>query len=136
MPFQKLLYFQILGKTWNQGAEIYPDDIPEEVKKRRNNELLAIQNQISEEDNQKFLGQKVSVLVEGPSKWAKQNGDDNGQIVQLTGRTMCDRIVVFEGNPRLTGQTIPIAIYEVSAFTLLGTVVTEHQTPSLTPLSV
>lgn len=134
--FKNSFIFKYSERPGTKGAERFPDDIPEEVKKRRNNELLQIQNQISEEDNQRFLGQQVDVLIEGPSKWAKQNNDPNQQIVQLTGRTMCDRIVVFEGNRRLTGQTMPIAIYEVSAFTLLGTVVTDHQVPNLTSISI
>jgi tRNA-2-methylthio-N6-dimethylallyladenosine synthase len=46
--------------------------------------------------------------------------------MQLTGRTHCDRIVVFDGTTRLVGQTIPIGIYEVAAFTLMGTVITDH----------
>jgi tRNA-2-methylthio-N6-dimethylallyladenosine synthase len=112
------------------------DDVPDEVKKRRNNELLSIQNQISEEDNQVFLGQNVEVLVEGPSKWAKQNSDQDSQVLQLTGRTNCDRIVVFDGNRRLAGQILPVGIYEVTPFTLLGTVVTEHRVPALTNLGV
>jgi tRNA-2-methylthio-N6-dimethylallyladenosine synthase len=111
-----------------------PDDIPFEVKKRRNNELLDVQNRISEEDNQKFLGKTVEVLVEGPSKRADAQVNDlsggepvtDGTPVQLTGRTHCDRIVVFDGTKRLVGQTIPIGIYEVAAFTLMGTVVTDH----------
>ena len=134
--FKNSFIFKYSERPGTKGAEIYPDDIPEETKKRRNNELLEIQNQISEEDNQRFLGQQVEVLVEGPSKWANKSTHDDQAMTQLTGRTMCDRIVVFEGNRRLTGQTLPIAIYEVSAFTLLGTVVTGHQTPALTPLSL
>ncbi len=174
------------------GAKRYPDDVPDEVKKRRNNELLAIQNQISEEDNQVFLGQRVQVLVEGPSKWSakgKAPADDGvprlptpgatpqpnafpypghvstnpdqdlvslGQpgamsegwshgdqptatenqqhLLQLTGRTLCDRIVVFEGNARLIGQFVDVGIYDISPFTLLGTVLTQHQTPQLMQL--
>ena len=104
------------------------------MKKRRNNELLNVQNQISEEDNQKFLGKTVEVLVEGPSKRTDADVNDlsKGQPVtagtpmQLTGRTHCDRIVVFDGTTRLVGQTIPIGIYEVAAFTLMGTVITDH----------
>lgn len=134
--FKNSFIFKYSERPGTKGAEIFPDDVPEEVKKRRNNELLAIQNAISEEDNQQFLGQQVQVLVEGPSKWAKQNGDPNAQVVQLTGRTMCDRIVVFDGNQRLAGQVMPISIYEVSPFTLLGSVVTEHRTPELTSLSL
>lgn len=134
--FKNSFIFKYSERPGTKGAEIFEDDVPEEVKKRRNNELLDIQNQISEEDNQQFLGQHVDVLIEGPSKWANKSENENDQIVQLTGRTMCDRIVVFEGNKRLTGQTLPIAIYEVSAFTLLGTVVTQHQVPSVTPITI
>ena len=47
-------------------------------------------------------------------------------VVQLTGRTMCDRIVVFEGNRRQIGETIDIGIYDANAHTLFGTVVTQH----------
>ena len=101
------------------------DDIPDDIKKRRNNELLAIQNRISEEDNHPFLGETVQVLVEGPSKLGAKN--DTGQdVLQLTGRTQCDRIVVFEGNRRQIGEMLAVGIYEVTPFTLMGTVLTEH----------
>ena len=106
-----------------------PDDVPFEVKKRRNNELLDVQNEISEQDNQKFLGETVKVLVEGPSKRSdakvNERSDDAG-LVQLTGRTHCDRIVVFDGNERLVGQTIPVGIFEIAAHTLIGTVITDN----------
>jgi tRNA-2-methylthio-N6-dimethylallyladenosine synthase len=134
--FKNSFIFKYSERPGTKGAEVFPDDIPDEIKKRRNNELLAVQNQISEEDNQQFLGQQVEVLVEGPSKWAKQNGDPDAQVLQLTGRTNCDRIVVFDGNQRLAGQLMKIAIYEVTSFTLLGTVVTDHQVPTLNTISV
>jgi tRNA-2-methylthio-N6-dimethylallyladenosine synthase len=101
-----------------------PDDVPFEIKRRRNNELLAVQNRISEEDNQRFLGSTVQVLVEGPSKKAALESAENGHPIQLTGRTHCDRIVVFEGSRRLIGQILPIGIFEVTPFTLIGTVLT------------
>src|SRR5262249_51659459 len=101
------------------------------VKNRRNNELLELQNWISEQDNQRLLGQRVEVLVEGASDRAKSRGEDQGDLVQLTGRTHCDRIVVFEGNPRLIGQIISVAIYDLAAHTLFGAVVTEHVGPAL-----
>ncbi len=81
--------------------------MPEEVKRRRNNELLAVQNAISEEDNQPFIGREVEVLVEGPSKAAKRH-DDDGAVLQLAGRTHCDRIVVFDGNRRQIGQFLAV----------------------------
>ncbi len=100
------------------------------MKRQRNNELLAIQNAISEEDNQPFVGRQVEVLVEGPSKTAKRH-DDGGDVLQLVGRTHCDRIVVFDGNRRQIGQLLSVAIYDANAFTLFGTVVTQHVGPEV-----
>ena len=111
-----------------KAADQLPDDVPLEVKQRRNNELLAIQNAISAEDNQQFIGRAVEVLVEGPSKAARKRGDE-GPVLQMTGRTHCDRIVVFEGNQRQAGQLLPVVIYEASSHTLFGSVVTHQAGP-------
>ena len=54
-----------------------------------------------------------------------------GTTELLTGRTPDDRIVVFDGNPRLIGEIIPLAIYDVSPHTLFGAVVTQHVGPEL-----
>lgn len=123
--FKNSFIFKYSERPGTIAAKLRPDDVPEEVKKQRNNDLLAVQNRISEEDNAPFLGRKVQILVEGPSKLAvKQN--EEGDILQLTGRTMCDRIVVFEGNRRLIGQLADIAIVDYTPFTLHGSVVTSH----------
>jgi tRNA-2-methylthio-N6-dimethylallyladenosine synthase len=58
------------------------------------------------------------------------------EILQLTGRTMCDRIVVFPGNRRQIGHTLPIIIYDANAHTLFGEVVTRHTGPELYTLAV
>mgnify|MGYP001433228084 CR=1 FL=1 len=128
--FKNSFIFKYSERPGTKGAELYPDDVDEEVKKRRNNELLALQNKISEEDNQIFLGRDVEVLVEGPSK-ASVRQEESGEQVQLTGRTMCDRIVVFDGNRRQIGQTLPITVYDANAHTLFGTVVTQHVGPEV-----
>ncbi len=104
--------------------------MPEEVKKRRNNQLLAIQNAISEEDNQPLIGRHVQVLVEGLSKNA-QKQDERSEVAQLVGRTHCDRIVVFDGNRRQIGQLLDVAVYDANAFTLFGSVVTAHVGPEV-----
>ena len=80
-----------------------------------------------------FLGRQVEVLVEGPSKAAVRRHDDDHDHgpVQLVGRTMCDRIVVFDGNPRQVGQILPVSIYDANAHTLFGAVVTQHVGPEL-----
>jgi len=127
--FKNSFIFKYSERPGTKGAELYADDVPFEVKNRRNNKLLELQNRLSEQDNQAFLGQRVQVLVEGLSERAKHRGEDQGEIVQLVGRTPCDRIVVFDGNPRLIGQLLPVAVYDVAAHTLFAAVVTEHLLP-------
>ena len=133
--FKNSFIFKYSERAGTKSAAMMPDDVPYPVKQRRNNELLEVQNQISLEDNQQFVGTPVEVLVEGPSKKSVK-GEEQGQIVQLTGRTHCDRIVVFQGNRRLIGQIIPVGIYEATAFTMLGTVVTTESKPQLVPLAL
>jgi len=145
--FKNSFIFKYSVRPGTKGAELYDDDIPHEVKQRRNNELLAVQNRISLELNQEFVGREVAVLIEGPSKSAAKRGgagnaaDDSppppdSPLRQLTGRTHCDRIVVFDGNRRLTGQIVPIAIDDCTPHTLLGTVVTQHAGPEVFELRV
>ena len=133
--FKNSFIFKYSQRPGTKGAELHSDDVPEDVKRRRNNQLLEIQNRISEEDNLPLLGRSVEILVEGPSKAAIKQGQD-GDLLQLTGRTHCDRIVVFEGNRRQIGQILPVTIYDVSAFTLFGTVVTDHVGPERLSLSM
>ena len=91
--FKNSFIFKYSPRQGTKADLLFNDDVPEEVKKRRNNDLLAVQTAISREDNRRFLGRTVEVLVEGPSKASDlaQNG-----LGQLVGRTWCDRIVVFE----------------------------------------
>ena len=73
--FKNSFIFKYSERPGTKGAELYADDVPDDVKRRRNNELLALQNEISEEDNHAFLGREVTVLVEGPSKAAEKHGE-------------------------------------------------------------
>jgi tRNA-2-methylthio-N6-dimethylallyladenosine synthase len=132
--FKNSFIFKYSERPSTKAANLLPDDVPDEVKRQRNNDLLALQNQISEEDNQQFLGREVEVLVEGLSKRAERHADDS-PVVQLTGRTMCDRIVVFDGNRRQIGQTLPVLVYDANAHTLLANVRTEHTGPEVFALS-
>ena len=70
--FKNSFIFKYSERPGTKAPDFWPDDVPEEVKRRRNNELLAVQNAISEEDNQQFIGRTVEVLVEGPSKHAQK----------------------------------------------------------------
>jgi tRNA-2-methylthio-N6-dimethylallyladenosine synthase len=124
--FKNSFIFKYSARPGTKGDELFADDVPEEVKKRRNNELLAIQNQVSLADHVDRVGQSVEVLVEGPSKAALKHESATGPR-QLTGRTRTDHIVVFEGHERLIGQLVQVAIEEATAFTLFGRVVTAEK---------
>jgi tRNA-2-methylthio-N6-dimethylallyladenosine synthase len=148
--FKNSFIFKYSERPGTKAPDLWPDDVPEDVKRRRNNELLAVQNQISEEDNQGFIGRTVEVLVEGPSKHAQKSdrtdepgsadgnddsttvsNDHSDQFSQLVGRTPCDRIVVFEGNRRQIGQLLPVTVYDCTPMTLLGAVVTQEVGPEV-----
>jgi tRNA-2-methylthio-N6-dimethylallyladenosine synthase len=120
--FKNSYIFKYSPRPGTKGHDLYADDVPEEVKKRRNNDLLAIQNQVSLADHLRRIGERVEVLVEGPSKVALKH--ETTGPVQMTGRTRTDHIVVFDGDERLTGQTVEVDIEEATAFTLFGNVVT------------
>jgi tRNA-2-methylthio-N6-dimethylallyladenosine synthase len=132
--FKNSFIFKYSGRPGTKAAELYADDVPEAVKRRRNNELLAIQNAISLEDNQPLLGCTVEILVEGPSKVEKEKGrraravegegrrEAGEEQTQLVGRTTCDRIIVFEGSTDLVGRILPVTIEKIDAFTLFGRV--------------
>lgn len=121
--FKNSFIFQYSVRPGTKAAERLVDDVPREVKARRNNELLAVQDAISKEDNLKLVGSAVEILVEGPSKQGIRE-DDSQAVVQMIGRTHCDRIVVFDGNRRQAGQLMKIHVDDASCHTLIGRVQT------------
>ena len=133
--FKNSFIFKYSEREGTKAEAQMPDDVPYDVKQRRNNELLAVQNEISLKANEAFIGRTVDVLVEGLSKKAAKQ-EDSGPVKQMCGRTHCDRIVVFDGNERQAGQILPITVYETTPFTMFGEVVTQHQTgePVLLPI--
>jgi tRNA-2-methylthio-N6-dimethylallyladenosine synthase len=138
--FKNSFIFKYSPRPGTKAFERFPDDIPEDVKRRRNNELLAIQNEISDEDNASFIGREVEVLVEGPSKVARKQAASESTAsgpIQLVGRSTCDRIVVFDGNPRLAGSLARISVHNCTATTLIGAIVTreiQHGSNALLPI--
>jgi tRNA-2-methylthio-N6-dimethylallyladenosine synthase len=103
----------------------WSETVPDEVKRRRNAELLEVQDQISHRSNQAFVGRNVVVLVEGPSKKAHVNAADGDGCVQLVGRTSLDHIVVFEGPASLAGTFAQVRIMRAAALTLFGRIAPE-----------
>jgi tRNA-2-methylthio-N6-dimethylallyladenosine synthase len=120
--FKNSFIFQYSVRPGTKAAERLPDDVPREVKARRNNELLAVQDAIAKEDNSKLIGETVEVLVEGPSKRGQKEPD--AYVVQMIGRTPRDRIVVFDGNRRQAGQFLQVQVDDASSHTLVGRVKT------------
>ncbi len=143
--FKNSFIFKYSERSGTKAAELMPDDVPDDVKKHRNNEMLTLQNEISEEDNAEFIGRRVRVLVEGVSKSAAKKaarGEDvsvpgDPLAVQLTGRSECDRIVAFDGNPRLAGTIAEVEVHDCTGTTLIGSIVTkevQHGTAAMLPI--
>ncbi|WP_165249033.1 tRNA (N6-isopentenyl adenosine(37)-C2)-methylthiotransferase MiaB [Paludisphaera soli] len=119
--FKNSFIFKYSPRTGTKADDLYPDDVPEEVKRRRNHVLLDLQTRISLEDNRAFIGREETVLVEGRSRSTTRKEGWEGPD-QLTGRTHCDRIVVFDGPDELSGRLTRVRIENASAVTLFGRV--------------
>jgi tRNA-2-methylthio-N6-dimethylallyladenosine synthase len=121
--FKNSFIFKYSERPGTKAADRYQDDVPDDVKKRRNNDLLAIQTESSRADHRAQVGRTVEVLVEGPSRLGERT---NGPVRQLTGRSMTDHIVVFDGADRLIGHSLRVKVTDASPFTLYGDVVTRE----------
>ncbi|MBY0513714.1 MAG: tRNA (N6-isopentenyl adenosine(37)-C2)-methylthiotransferase MiaB [Gemmataceae bacterium] len=126
--FKNSFIFKYSERPGTKAANKYPDDVPDAVKKRRNNDLLAVQTANSLADHRAQVGKTVEVLVEGPSRLGSKASPERErrEILQLTGRSMADHIVVFDGADRLTGRTVTVRVDDASPFTLYGTVLTDE----------
>ena len=92
-------------------AAVMPNQVPETIREERHQRLLALVNEIAGLRYQELVGRRMEILVEGPSK---RNPE------RLTGRTRCNRIVVFEGADRHRGQIMDVQITRAGSFTLYG----------------
>lgn len=112
--YDSAFMFKYSERPGTYASKHFKDDIDEDTKVRRLNELIALQNELSAESNRKCVGQTYEVLVEGVSKRSKD---------QLFGRTEQNKVVVFDrGNNRI-GDFIQVQITESSSATLKGIVV-------------
>ena len=103
--------FKYSERPGTYASKHFPDDIPEEVKIRRLNELIALQNELSAECNRLCVGKEYDVLLEGTSKRSRE---------QLFGRTEQNKVVIIDrGNHRI-GETVRVRITESSSATLKG----------------
>ena len=92
-------------------AAALPDQVPQKVREERNQRLLEVINEIAKGRYGALVGRQVQILVEGPSK---------KNPARMTGRTRCNRIVVFNGSERHRGQLMDVKITRAGSFTLYG----------------
>ena len=109
--YDSAFMFKYSERPGTYASKHLPDDVPEEVKIRRLNELIELQNQLSAESNAKDVGKTFEVLVEGVSKRSKD---------QLFGRTEQNKVVVFDRGSYHIGDFVKVTITESSSATLKG----------------
>jgi len=112
--FDSAFMFKYSERPGTFASKHLPDNIPEEEKVRRLNEIIALQNQLSLESNRREIGKTVEVLVEG---FSKRSHDD------MFGRTEQYKTVVFPRTNQKIGDLVNVRILDASAATLRGEIV-------------
>ncbi|HON02367.1 MAG TPA: tRNA (N6-isopentenyl adenosine(37)-C2)-methylthiotransferase MiaB [Paludibacteraceae bacterium] len=115
VAFDMAFTFKYSERPGTYAARHLPDNVSEEVKLRRLNEIIALQNELSLESNLRDVGKTFQVLVEGYSKRSKE---------QFFGRTSQNKVVIFPRQGRRIGETVKVKINSASSATLFGEV--EH----------
>ena len=109
--YDSAFMFKYSERPGTYASKHLPDDVPEEEKIRRLNELIALQTEISAQQNKKDEGKEFEVLVEGFSKRSRS---------QLCGRTEQNKMVVFDKGNHHIGETVRVRITNSTSATLFG----------------
>ena len=109
--FDSAFMFKYSERPGTYAAKHLPDNVPEETKIERLNELIKLQTEVSAEQNRKDVGKTFEVLVEGYSKRSRE---------QLMGRTEQNKAVVFDKNGHHIGDRVMVKITDSTSATLLG----------------
>ena len=111
--YDSAFMFKYSERPGTYASKHLPDDVPEAVKVRRLNELIALQNQLSAEAARRCEGKTYEVLIEGTSKRSRD---------QLFGRTEQNRVVVFDRGRHHIGERVMVRVTSSSSATLKGEV--------------
>lgn len=111
--FDSAFMFKYSERPGTYAAKHLPDNVSEEVKIERLNELISLQTEVSAEQNRKDIGKTFEVLVEGYSKRSRE---------QLMGRTEQNKAVVFDKGTYRIGDRVMVKITDATSATLLGTI--------------
>ena len=114
--YDSAFMFKYSERPGTFAARHFPDDVPEDVKIRRLNELIALQNELSAASNKRCEGRTFQILVEGVSKRSRE---------QLFGRTEQNKVVVFNRGKHHIGEFLNVRITGSSSATLFGEAVEE-----------
>ena len=109
--YDSAFMFKYSERPSTYASRHLPDDVSEEVKIRRLNELIALQNELSAESNAKCVGKEYEILEEGVSKRSRE---------QLFGRTEQNKVVVFDRGTHHPGEYVRVRITSSSSATLQG----------------
>ena len=109
--YDSAFMFKYSERPGTYASKHLPDDVPEEVKLRRLNELIQLQTEISAQQNKKDEGREFDVLIEGFSKRSRE---------QLCGRTEQNKMVVMDKGSHHVGETVRVRITGSTSATLFG----------------
>jgi len=110
VEFDQAYIFKYSQRRDTPAAEM-PGQVPQKIREERNQRLLEVINEIGRRRYDAFVGRRTQILVEGPSK---------KNPARMTGRTRCNKIVVFDGSERHRGQLMDVKITRAGSFTLYG----------------
>ena len=112
--YDSAFMFKYAERPGTFAARHFEDDVPEEEKIRRLNEIIALQNELSLASNQRDLGKTFEVLVEGYSKRSRE---------KMCGRSQQNKMIVFPKGDSKPGDLVRVRVTDVSSATLLGEIV-------------
>ncbi len=115
--YDSAFMFKYSERPGTFASKHLPDDIPEETKIRRLNELIALQNELSAQSNERCIGKEYEILIEGVSKRSKE---------QLFGRTEQNKVVIIDRDNHHIGDRVWVKITESSSATLKGIAIEHH----------
>ncbi|HNX27247.1 MAG TPA: tRNA (N6-isopentenyl adenosine(37)-C2)-methylthiotransferase MiaB, partial [Phycisphaerae bacterium] len=119
--YRNSFIFKYSPRPGTLAAKKYADDISEETKKNRNNELLAVQKEVSLVHHEAFVGRTLEVLVTGPSRRSdRQDSPGTARRMQMMGRTRGDHIVIFDGPESSTDTYRDVTITSAGELILFG----------------
>jgi len=111
IKFDNAFVFRYSPRRNTPSAEM-ADKVDENIKERRNHDLLEVVNESARRINERVVGRTLEVLCEGPSRTNRS---------RLMGRTRTNKIVLFEGSEEFVGAIVDVRVERATGFSLYGT---------------